>query len=52
MCQLIKKRYYCEHNPEVATWHPAKASDCDDAKNSANYDMNGQLLRCTIRLPL
>ncbi|KAK4096134.1 hypothetical protein N658DRAFT_67716 [Parathielavia hyrcaniae] len=48
MCQLIRRRFHCDHNSgEPSYWHPPEPTECAAAVAAGVYDMNGQLQRCT-----
>jgi hypothetical protein len=44
MCQLIRRRYYCDHSSGESFWNPADVNDCEYARGLGVYDMNGRLL--------
>ncbi|KAI0388183.1 hypothetical protein F5Y17DRAFT_476633 [Xylariaceae sp. FL0594] len=46
MCQLIRRRYQCEHPSGASQWIPSTADECGDAVRAGAYGVDGRLQRC------
>ncbi|XMA16129.1 hypothetical protein WAI453_008920 [Rhynchosporium graminicola] len=45
MCQLIRRRWLCEHSSDKSSWNPGVLTDCELAVAAGIY-INGDLQRC------